>query len=111
MVNCFCSSALCFNNYKSKDSNGNKLKYYRLPRVNSEIQSQYKIIFRSDGLIWNDGHIYAAHWSTGERKNVHDLSDIPIPEDQFKKVKQKYITAKNAKNKYKNPTKKNTVTI
>ena len=100
-MNCFCSSALCFNNYKSKDSNGNKLKYYRLPRVNSDIQSQYKIIFRSDGLIWNDGHIYAAHWSTGERKNVHDLSDIPIPEDQFKKVKQKYITAKNAKNKYK----------
>ena len=53
MVNWFCSSALCFNNYKSKASNGNKLKYYRLPRENSEIQSQYKIIFRTDGFNWN----------------------------------------------------------
>ena len=97
MVNWFCSSALCFNNYKSKDSNGDKLKY-RLPRENSEIQSQYKIIFRTHGfkleLDWNDGHICAAHSGTRERKNVHDLPDIPIPEDQFEKIKQKYIIAK-----------------
>ena len=31
---------------------------------------------------------------SGERKNVHDLPDIPIPEDQFEKLKQKYVTAK-----------------
>ena len=66
----------------------------------------YKIIFRTDGFNWNDGHICAAHWSTGERKNVHDLPDIPIPDDQFEKRKQKYITAKNVKNIYKNPTQK-----
>ena len=40
MVNCFCSLALYFNNSKSKDSNCDKLKYYCLPRENSEIQSQ-----------------------------------------------------------------------
>ena len=34
------------------------------------------------------------------------MSDIPFPEDQFEKIKQKYITAKNVKNKYKNPTQK-----
>ena len=66
----------------------------------------YKIIFRTEGFNWNDGHICAAHWSTGERKNVLDLPDFPIPDDQFEKRKQKYITAKNVKNIYKNPTQK-----
>ena len=80
-MNWFRSSALCFNNYKSKDSNGDKLKYYRLSRENSEIQSQYKIIFPTDGFNWNDEHTIAAHWSTGERKNVHDLPDVLTPED------------------------------
>ena len=79
MVHWFCSSALCLNNYKSKDLNGEKLKYYRLPRENSEILSQCKIIFRTDGFNWNDRHICTAHWSTRERKNIHGLPDIPIP--------------------------------
>ena len=82
------------------------MKYHRLPRENSEIQSQYKIIFRTDLFNWNDGRICAAHWNTEERKSVHDLPDIPIPEDQIEKIKQKYITAKNVKKKYKNPTQK-----
>ena len=47
MVNWFCSTALCFNSYKSKDS-----------------------------------------------KNIHDLLDISIPDDQFEKIKQTYTTAK-----------------
>ena len=34
------------------------------------------------------------------------MPDIPIQEHQFEKIKQKYITAKNVKNKYKNPTQK-----
>ena len=92
------------NNCKSKDSIGEKLKHYCLPRENSEIQSQYKIIFRTDRFNWKDRLICAAHWSTGERKIMHDLPDIPIPENQFEKIKQKYITAKNIKNKYKYPT-------
>ena len=41
-----------------------------------------------------------------ERKNVYDLPDIQILEDQFEKIKQKCIAAKNVKNKYKNPTQK-----
>ena len=51
MVNWLSSSALCFNNYKSKDSNGEKLKYYCLPRENPEIQSQYNIPFEPMDLI------------------------------------------------------------
>ena len=34
------------------------------------------------------------------------MPDIPTPEDQFQEIKQKYITAKNVKNKRKNSTQK-----
>ena len=37
---------------------------------------------------------------------IHDLPDIPIPDDQFEKIKPKYITAKNVKSKCKNPAQK-----
>ena len=96
MVNWFCSSALRFNNYKSKDLHGKKLKYHRLPRENSEIQSQYKIIFQTDGFNQGDGYTYTAHWSTGETQNIHDLPNILLQEDHFEKKKRKY-TAKNVK--------------
>ena len=39
MMDWICASALCFNNCKRKDSNSKRLKYYCLPRENSEIQS------------------------------------------------------------------------
>ena len=58
------------------------------------------------GFNRNDEHTCPANWSTWERKNVHHLPDILIPEDQFEKMKQKYITEKDVKNKYKNPTQK-----
>ena len=48
------------------------------------------------------------HWG---KKNIHDLPDTAIPEYQIEQIKQKYITAKNVKNKYKNPNQKNAVTI
>ena len=49
MVKWFCSSALCFNNFKSKDCNGRPPKYYRLPHEES-IPSKYRKIFRIDGI-------------------------------------------------------------
>ena len=58
------------------------------------------------GFNRNDKHTCPANWSTWDRKNVYDLPDILIPEDQFEKIKQKHITAKDIKNKYKNPTQK-----
>ena len=74
-MNWFCSSVLSFKSYKSKDSNVERLKYY-LPRENSEIQSQYKIIFRLNGFNWNDGHI------AGKKK--HNSLGKPIDSHRFK---------------------------
>ena len=105
MVKWFCSSALCFNNFSSKDSNGKLLKYYRLPREES-IQSKYRKIFWTDGINWNKGRIYSAHWSHGERKSINDLPDIPIPADQLPKIQEKYEATKNMLEKYKTPTTK-----
>ena len=67
MVKWFCSSALFFNNFTSKDCDGRRLKCYRLPREES-IQSKYRKILRTDGINWNKGLICSAHWSHGERK-------------------------------------------
>lgn len=86
MVNWFCSKAFGFSNCNNKNSNGKKFKCYHLPGENSEIQSQYKIIFRTDIFNWNDRQIYATHKRTGERKNIYDLSDIRILENQFQKI-------------------------
>ena len=105
MVKWFCSSALCFNNFTSKDCKGRPLKYYRLPREES-IRSEYKKIFRADGINWNKGHICSAHWSLGERKSINDLPDIPIPADQLQKIQEKYEVAKNVLEKYKTPPQK-----
>ena len=100
MVKCFCSSALCFNNFTSKVCKRRPLKYYRLPREES-IQSEYRNIFRTDGINWNKGHICLAHWSLGGRKSINDLPDIPIPADQLQKIQEKYKAAKTVLEKYK----------
>ena len=85
MVKWFCSSALCFHNFTSKDCHGRPLKYYRLTREES-IQSKYRKIFLTDGMNWNKCHVCSAHWSHGERESVNDLPDIPIPADQLQKI-------------------------
>ena len=40
------------------------------------------------------------------RKNASDLPDIAVPSDAYKKLQEKYITAKNLLAKYKNPSDK-----
>ena len=105
MVKLFCSSALCFNNFTSKDCNGRPLKYYRLPREET-IQSKYSKIFRTDGINWNKGHICFAQWSHGERKSINDLPDISIPANQLQKIEEKFETAKKILEKYKTPPQK-----
>ena len=101
MVKWFCSSALCFNNFTYKYCKRRPLKY-RLPREES-IQSEYRKIFRTDGINWNKGYICSAHWSLGERKSINDLPDILIPADQLQKIQEKYEAAKNVLEKYKTP--------
>ena len=73
-------SALCFNNFTSRDCNRWPLTYYRLPREES-IQSKYRKIFRTDGMNWNEGHICSAYWSHGERESINDLPESPISAD------------------------------
>ena len=79
MVKWFFASALCFNNYKSKDVNGEPLKFYRLPReecIQEElIQAEHRKIFQRDGM----DHICAAHWINNVRGSTTYLPDIAIP--------------------------------
>ena len=105
MVKWFCSSALCFNNYTSRNSNGETLKYYRLPRE-ERIKTEYCKIFQTSGVNWEKGHICSAHWSSGIRKNASDLPDITVPPDAHTKLQEKYVTSKNIFAKYKNPSDK-----
>ena len=79
MVNWSRASALCSNNYKSKDANRQLLKYYRLPRSES-IQKVYMELFMTSGMNWGKGHICGAHWSK-PRENSTDLPDIIVPDD------------------------------
>ena len=88
-----CSSSLCFNNFLSKDINGMPMKFYRLPRDES-IQSEYRKIFKTDGMNWDNGRICAAYWSCGERNGSKHLPDVPVPEDQLQKLKEKCLKAK-----------------
>ena len=90
MVKWFCSSALCFNNSKSRDSKGETLKYYRLPREEI-IQAEYCKIFRTSGVNWEKGHICSTHWRSEIRKNASDLPDIAVPSDAYTKLQEKWI--------------------
>ena len=103
MVKWYCASALCFNNFKSKDSNGLFIKYYRLPRSES-VQKIYMKLFKTSGMNWEKGHIYGAHWSKKERENPNDLPDIIIPDDQYEKICKKHSLAKKKLDSYKNPS-------
>lgn len=88
-----CSSSLCFNNYLSKDQDGNKLKFYRLPRQ-PDIQRKYEKMFKTTGMNFKNGFICSAHWKDGVRKGTDDLPNIIVPEPQLAKLKLRYSRAK-----------------
>ena len=69
MIKWYCSSSLCFNNYTSRDKNGDPLTFYRLP-------------------------ISYTHWSCWEIKTPDTLPDAAVPPDQYKLLKVKYSRAK-----------------
>ena len=99
----YCSSSLCFNNFRTKDKQGNPLNYYRLPRY-PKLQVSYGKIFKTIGMNWKKGHICCAHWSKGFRTDTSDLPDIPVPPDQLQKLKQKFIRAKHGHENCKDTT-------
>jgi len=101
----YCSSVLCFNNYTSKDRNGEKVKFYRLPRL-PELQSKYMQLFKTSGMNWKNGYICSEHWSSGERKNTSDFPDVIVPEHHFNKLLTKYERSKQVVDITKNPTSK-----
>ena len=103
MVKWSCASALCFNNYTSRDKEGRPLKYYRLPR-DVKLQTEYSRIFKTSGINWKKGHICSAHWSSNESKDTTHLPDIAVPSDQLLKLELKYQNAKTRYNKASNPT-------
>ena len=86
---------MCFNNYTSKDANGQLLKYYRLPRS----ESIHEVVYDKSGMNWAKGHICGSHWSK-PRGNSTDLPDI-VPDDQYDKICEKHTLAK----KHLSPTK------
>jgi len=93
MVKWFCSSGFCFNNFRSRNSNGDNIKFYRLPQ-DPEIQRNYAKILQTSGINWLAGHICAEHWSNGCRKDTKDLPDIAVPASQIPLMENKLRKAK-----------------
>ena len=55
MVNWSCASALCFNNYKSKDANEQLLKYYRFPRS----ESIHEVVYDKWDELGKRAHVWS----------------------------------------------------
>ena len=97
MVKWSCCSALFFNNHRTTDTSGNKLKFYRLPRV-TELQREYSRILQTTGINWNLAYICSQHRSKGFRENVEDLPDVPAHESQIARLRIKLEKARRRNN-------------
>ena len=97
----YCSSSLCFNTFRSKNSAGLPIKFHRLSKT-LNLQKEYKRIFKTDGFNWKYGYICCEHWSKGERESPDDLPDVPVPDSQYQTLKLKLTRAKDRKDKKNN---------
>ena len=94
MVKWFCCSAFCTNNFRTRNPQGESIKFYRLPR-DPEVQAAYTRILQTTGINWHSGHICAEHWSRGYRENASaDFPDVPVPASQLVTLKKKLKQAK-----------------
>lgn len=94
MVKWFCCSAFCTNNFRTRNPQGESIKFYRLPR-DPEVQAAYTRILQTTGINWHSGHICAEHWSRGYRENATaDFPDIPVPASQLVALEKKLKQAK-----------------
>ena len=98
MVNWFCSSAFCYNNFRTK---AGTIKYYKLPK-DLNLQQEYRRILKTDGINFKRGYICGEHWSSGERTNIHVLPDIVVPPSQIVVMNSKIEKLKNRISKMKN---------
>ena len=94
MVKWFCCSAFCTNNFRTRNPQGESIKFYRLPR-DLEVQDAYPRILQTTGINWHSGHICAEHWSRGYRENANaDFPDISVPASQLVTLEKKLKQAK-----------------
>ena len=99
-----CSSVLCYNNHKTRDGNGQKMRRFRLP-TDSETQAAYARFFKTTkSFNWKSGFICAAHWSSGVRETPSHLPDVLLPPGHFDILKKKYVRAKSTFNSAAKPT-------
>ena len=88
MVKWFCCSAFCTNNFRTRNFQGESIKFYRLPRDHTRI-------LQTTGVNWHSGHICAEHWSRGYRENATaDFPDIPVPAYQLVALEKRLKQAK-----------------
>ena len=102
MVKWFCSSPLCYNNFQTRTSNGEPLKFYRLPRDAKIQNTKYKKILKTEGINWKSGHICCEHWSEGMKKD--NLPNLTVPSTQIPIIEKIYQKAKERYGKLKLPT-------
>ena len=94
MVKWFCCSAFCNNNFRTRNSKGEPIKFYLLPR-DAKVQVAYTRILQTSGIKWHSGHICAEHWSRRCKESVSsDLPDIPVPASQSVTLEKKLNKAK-----------------
>ena len=99
MVKWFCCSAFCTNNFRTRNPQGESVKFYRLPR-NPKVQAAYKRILKTSGINWLSGHICCEHWSRGYRENAStDFPNIPVPASQLVALEKKIKEAKDRLNR------------
>ena len=92
-----CCTALCFNNHRTTDTSGNKLKFYHLPR-STELQREYSRILQTTCINWNSAYICSQHWSKSFRENVEDLPDVRAHESQIARLRTKLEKARRQNN-------------
>ena len=81
-----------------------------MPRLD-KLQQHYTKILKTEGMNWKNGHVCSAHWSNGYRESTFDLPDVPVPDDQLKKLKQRYENAQKMVNSAKIPSVKQKATL
>ena len=86
-----CAAALCTNSWRTKDK---KLLYYRLSEIahSPEKRHAYSKILKNKGVDFKRDFICSDHWSTGKRKDINELPDLPCDNKYVEKKTTKKVT-------------------
>jgi len=75
IVRWFCCSAFCTNNFRTRNPQGESIKFYCLPR-DPEVQATYTRILQTTCINWHSGRGYRENASA-------DFPDIPAAATQL----------------------------